>query len=75
MLGRGACPPCTAQGPRLLCQTALGVAALLELDFNSCLHCKVRKTNFSLERISNVDTRVIVYFCFFSFPSCSVSVI
>ena len=53
----------------------LGAAALLEPALNSCLHCTVRKTNFSLERISDVDTRVIVCFCFFSSPSRSVAVI
>lgn len=53
----------------------LGVAALLEPNFNLWLHCKVGKTSFTLERISNVDTCVIVYFCFSSFPLCSVSII
>ena len=53
----------------------LGGGCIVRTRFNSWLHCKVRKTNFSLERISNVDTYVIVSFCFSSFPECSVSVI
>lgn len=59
-------PSCAALGGGCIVRT---------LFYNSCLHCKVRKTNFSLERFSNVDTCVIVYFCLSSFLSCSVAVI